>query len=241
MNINNDKEMDIKKKLIILFKIIDYYNLSDLTANHASILSTDKKGFYINKHKFLFSEIKKNNLNYVNLKDDYGKKYKEVNKAGFYIHKFLHKSEAKPLAILHTHSINGVAISCLKNGFNEKLNQSSMRFYNRIEYLDYDGMVMNVQIANKLCSKVKKNTKIIILKNHGVIIIAKDIEELFHLTFHFEKCAEIQLKLANIKELNKTSDKIAKLTCTQHESFGKVGHMSWKASLRVIQNINKRK
>ena len=230
-----------KKKLESLFKIIDYYNLSDLTANHASILSSDKKGFFINKHKYLFSEIKKDNLNYVNLKDDYGEKYKEVNRAGFYIHKFLHSSSAKPYAILHTHSINGVAISCLKNGFNEKLNQSSMRFYKRIEYVDYDGMVMDHKIAKKLSDKVKKNTKIIVLKNHGIVIIAKDIEELFHLTFHFEKCSEIQLKLANIKGLNKANAKISRLTCIQHEGFGKVGHMSWKASLRVIQNKKKQK
>ena len=236
-----NKKIDKQKQLEVLFKVIDHYNLSDLTANHASILSSDKKGFYINKHKYLFSEIKKNNLNYVNLKDDYGVRYKEVNKAGFYIHKFLHNCVAKPSAILHTHSINGVAISCLKDGFNEKLNQSSMRFYKRVEYVNYDGMVMNAKIAKNLSSKVKKNTKIIVLKNHGIIGIANDIEELFHLTFHFEKCSEIQLKLTSIKELNKTSEKVSKLTCNQHESFGKVGNMSWKASLRVIQNNNKRK
>ena len=116
-----------------------------------------------------------------------------------------------------------------------------MRFYKRVEYVNYDGMVMNAKIAKNLSSQVKKNTKIIVLKNHGIIVIANDIEELFHLTFHFEKCSEIQLKLTSIKELNKTSEKVSKLTCNQHESFGKVGNMSWKASLRVIQNNNKRK
>lgn len=236
-----NKKKDNTKQLEIFFKIIDYFNLSDLTANHASTLSSDKKGFYINKHKYLFSEIKKNNLNYVNLKDDYSVKYKEVNRAGFFIHKFLHSCAAKPSAILHTHSVNGVAISCLKKGFNEKLNQSSMRFYKRIEYVNYDGMVMNAEIAKKLCSNVKKNTKVIILKNHGIVMMANDIEELFHLTFHFEKCAEIQLKLTGIKELNQTTEKVSKLTCAQHESFGKVGHMSWKAALRVIYNNNKQK
>ena len=53
-----NKKIDKQKQLEVLFKVIDHYNLSDLTANHASILSSDKKGFYINKHKYLFSEIK---------------------------------------------------------------------------------------------------------------------------------------------------------------------------------------
>ena len=43
MNNSAKKEIDMKKKLELLFKIIDYYNLSDLTANHASILSSDNK------------------------------------------------------------------------------------------------------------------------------------------------------------------------------------------------------
>lgn len=169
------------------------------------------------------------------MNDDYNFKYSKINKAGFYIHKFLHNSKAKPGAILYTHSLNGVAISCLKEGFNEKLNQSSMRFFKRIKYFDYDGMVVDNNVAKNLCSQIDINKKIIILKNHGIIIIARDIEELFHLTFHFEKCCEIQLKLSNNKELNKIGDKVAKLACDQNENFRKVGHMSWKASLRMLR------
>ena len=34
-----------KTDLVTLFKILDYHNLSDLTANHASVISDDKKSF----------------------------------------------------------------------------------------------------------------------------------------------------------------------------------------------------
>ncbi len=224
-----------QKNLENFFKVISKFDWSDLTANHASILSSDNKSFYINKHKYLFSEIKEKNLIKVDVNDEYHKKYKDVNKAGFYIHKYLHNSKAKPGAILHTHSKNGVAISCLKDGFNEKLNQSSMRFYKRIEYIDYEGMVINAKIAKKMSSKVNIKTKVLILKNHGVIILGNDIEELFHLTYHFEKCAEIQLKVSHLKNLNYVKNKFAIKTCSQHEGFGKVGHMSWNASLRMIK------
>ena len=45
--------------------------IGDLTANHASILSQNKKGYYINKHKYLFSQVNQNNLVFVSLKDNY--------------------------------------------------------------------------------------------------------------------------------------------------------------------------
>ena len=158
-----------------------------------------------------------------------------VNKAGFYIHKYLHNSKAKPGAILHTHSINATAISCLKKGFDTKLNQSSMRFFNKVKYFNYGGMVIDDNEGKNLKKIIQKNTKIIILKNHGIIILGNTIEELFHLTFHFEKCAEVQLKIINEKSKNLVSNKMANLTSKQHLSFGPVGSMSWPAAVRLLK------
>ena len=57
-----------------------------------------------------------------------------------------------------------------------------------------------IKTRKKIANKLKSETRVIILRNHGVIILGKTIEELFHLTFHFEKCASIQLKLTDQKE-----------------------------------------
>lgn len=232
----NNLDIKIKRELVDLFKILDHFKINDLTANHASILSSDKKSFFMNQHRHLFSQVKTNNLVKVNLNEDFSKKYSQINKAGFFIHKFIHNSTFKPSAILHTHSINSVAISCLREGFNEKLNQSSMRFFKSVEYFNYDGMFIDEKIGKALAKKIKKNTRLIILKNHGSIIFADSIEELFHLTFHFEKCCAIQLAISNQSKLNEVSDRIAQKTCNQHLGFGKVGAMSWKASKKLINN-----
>ena len=152
-----------KKEICNLFYVLDKMSIGDLTANHASIVSNNNKGFFINQHKYLFSQVNNSNLKYVNLKDDFKKSYFGINKAGFYIHKFLHLSVTKPKVILHTHSVNGVAISCLKNGLNEKLNQSSMRFFNKVKYFKFNGMVIDKNEAKKLKNLVEKNTRLIIL------------------------------------------------------------------------------
>ena len=224
-----------KKNLVNFFKILYQNNIGDLTANHASILSNKKNSFFINRHELLFSQVNIDNLQEVKINEQFSSKYKKINKAGFFIHQYLHQSISKPEAILHTHTINAVAIASLRCGFNEKLNQSSMRFYKRVKYFDYSGMVIDEKEGKTLASIVNKNTKLIILKNHGIIILANSIEELFHLTFHFEKCSEIQLRLANLK-INTVSNKVANVTCKQHEQFGRVGEMSWKASIKNLKN-----
>jgi ribulose-5-phosphate 4-epimerase/fuculose-1-phosphate aldolase len=239
IDINLDNKR--KKNLVLLFNVLNHFNISDLTANHASVMSSDKKSFYINQHKFLFSEISSKNLIKIEtIKPDNNKLIK-INRAGYYIHKYLHLSKAKPDYILHTHSENAVAISCLKNGFNTKLNQSSMRFYNAVKYFDYNGMVVDDKEGKKLARLVNSKTRLIILKNHGIIMMASTVEELFHLTFHFEKCASIQLKIINSGEkIVNVNNSVAQKTYNDHNSFGPVGNMSWNAILRTLNLLKKK-
>ena len=225
-----------KKKLANFFKILSHHGISDLTANHASILCSDNKSFYTNKHQNLFEEIKPKNLIKVNLFEKNQRVIKKVNLAGYYIHRNLHLSKYAPKAILHTHSKNAVAISCLKEGFLTNLNQSSLRFYKSVEYVDYNAIAINQAEGKKIANKLKLNTRLIILRNHGIIVLGNSIEELFHLTFHFEKCASIQLKLAN-KKIKLVSKKISELTYKMHKSFKPVGELSWNASMRVIKKF----
>ena len=229
-----------KKKLANFYKILAHHNIGDLTANHASILSDDKKSFYTNQHAHLFEEITTKNLIKVNLFETKKNILQKVNIAGYYIHRNIHLSKYEPETILHTHSENAVAISSLKTGFLTKLNQSSMRFYKAVEYVDYNAMAINQEEGKKIANKLKSNTRLIILRNHGVIILGKTIEELFHLTFHFEKCASIQLKLNYQKNnIKLVSNKIAKITSKMHRGFGPVGELSWNATLRVLENKKK--
>lgn len=216
--------------LVLLFHILDNYGISDLTANHASVLSNDKKSFYINQHKHLFSQVKISNLIKIDINNKNKDLIKKVNLAGYNIHKYLHQSNRKPKWILHTHSELGVAISCLKEGFITRLNQSSARFHGMVEYINYGSMATLESEAKKIAKKTKKKTSLIILKNHGVIILADTIDELHHLTFHFEKCSKIQLSLlTNKKKINLISNKLATLTAKQHKSFGPIGKLSWQA------------
>ena len=111
-----------------------------------------------------------------------------------------------------------------------------MRFYNKVKYVNYSAMVLDQKIGKEVSKVVDKNTKLIILKNHGNILLADSLEELQHLTFHFEKCCEIQLKVMNSGfSYNVVNNKIASKTMAQHTQFGPVGKMSWNALSKKIK------
>ena len=107
----------------------------------------DNKSFYTNKHQNLFEEIKPKKLIKVNLFEKNQRVIKKVNLAGYYIHRNLHLSKYAPKVILHTHSKNAVAISCLE--FFDKSNQSSLRFYKSVEYVDYNARINQVEEKNR--------------------------------------------------------------------------------------------
>ena len=97
-------------------------------------------------------------------------------------------------------------------------------------------MAVTEKIGKSIARVIDEDTRLIILKNHGNIILANTIEELHHLTFHFEKCCDIQLKILNSKSRYRlVNNKIALHTSKQHTHFGPVGKMSWEASMRKIK------
>ena len=105
-----------------------------------------------------------------------------------------------------------------------------------MKYFDYGSMATSKEAGSDIAKVVNRDTKLIILKNHGNIILAKSLEELHHLTFHFEKCCEIQLKILNSnRRYNLVSNKVATITSNQHTQFGPVGKMSWEAILRKFK------
>ena len=113
-------------------------------------------------------------------------------------------------------------------------------FKKRIAFLtatraDY-GKLKSLILETQKLKNIK--TYVLVAGMHNLNFFGNTIEELFHLTFHFEKCCSIQLAIPSKNKINLVSDKIAEKTCNQHEGFGLVGSMSWAASKKLILNNN---
>ena len=112
----------------------------------------------------------------------------KINIAGYQIHRFLHMSKAKPGAILHSHSVNAVAVSCLKNGL-EILIQDSAMFHNRISYHDWEGMSTSTEECESISRDLGNNNSMI-LRNHGLLTAGKTIGEAFMLMYYLDRACK---------------------------------------------------
>src|ERR1700730_17719932 len=116
--------------------------MSDMIYTHISArLPQRPNEFLLNAHGMLFSEITASSLLKVDLEGHvayqpalpYG-----LHPAGFVIHSAIYKARPDVMAVMHTHTVAGMAVSVLKCGL-LPLTQTATRFYSRIAYHDFSG------------------------------------------------------------------------------------------------------
>jgi ribulose-5-phosphate 4-epimerase/fuculose-1-phosphate aldolase len=121
--------------------LVALFGWDDLVFTHISARVPGREGeFLINPYGFMFEEITASSLVKV---DDRGVKLDdtpfEVNPAGFTIHSAVHAARHDAGCVLHTHSLNGVAVSAQKGGV-LPLSQQSIFVLSSLGYHDYEGV-----------------------------------------------------------------------------------------------------
>lgn len=133
------------------------------------------------------------------------------------IHLEIYRTSDKVHAVLHTHSLNALSVACMECGF-LFFHQHALRFYDEIAYHDYHGLALENE--GKEIAKSLENKKIMLLRNHGLIVAEESIEAAIHALYYFEISCEIQLKtLAAQKPLNIISEEICRKTKKQFDSI----------------------
>ena len=117
----------------------------------------------------------------------------DINQAGFTIHSAIHLGRPDAQAIVHTHTISGMAVAAMEEGL-LPLNQASMEFYNRVAYHDYEGISLDLDERDRLVASLgQKNC--LILRNHGLLTVGRTVAEAFYYMYNLNKACEIQVNV----------------------------------------------
>ncbi|XP_070574366.1 putative aldolase class 2 protein CC_1201 [Ptychodera flava] len=109
------------------------------------------------------------------------------------IHRAVHNARPDITASLHVHPPNATALGTLKDPQLLMLHQNSCRFYKDIAYdLQYDGYATSGEEGPRL-AKVLADKKVIVMGNHGILIVSKSIAQAFDDVYYFERSAEVQV------------------------------------------------
>jgi ribulose-5-phosphate 4-epimerase/fuculose-1-phosphate aldolase len=188
------EEWAVRVDLAASYRLVSRFGWEDLVFTHISarVPGTDDQ-FLINPYGLFFDEITASSLVKIDLE---GKKIEDspfpVNAAGFVIHSAIHAANHDAKCVLHTHTVNGVAVSAQHGGL-LPLSQHSMAVLGSLGYHDFEGPATRDDEKPRLVADLGRNVHLI-LKNHGLLTIGETVAEAFTRMYYLEASCAIQVR-----------------------------------------------
>jgi ribulose-5-phosphate 4-epimerase/fuculose-1-phosphate aldolase len=238
----SEEEWQMRVDLAACYRLVAHYGWDDVlfTHNSARIPNSDHH-FLINPLGLMFNEITASSLIKI---DCEGNKIMESPfgyiKAGFTIHSAIHMNRDDAVCVMHTHTMEGMAVSAQKDGL-LMLNQKSLCFYNRLAYHGYQGIADDLEERDSLAADLG-DKKSMLLWNHGLLTVGDTVANAFILHKRLNDACELQLKAqAGGGELRIVPDDVCEKTAQQFDknySSGKSAVLQWEAFKRMLDRID---
>ncbi len=236
----SQEEWQARVDLAAAYRLVALYGWDDLIFTHISVKIPGTEHFLINPYGMMFDEITASSLVKINLA---GEKIEDspypVNPAGFTIHSCVHEARPDVSCVMHTHSINGVAVSAQKNGV-LPLSQQSFFVLSSLAYHDYEGVALLEGEKPRLVRDLG-DKRFLMLRNHGLLTTGTSVAEAFLAMYVFEAACMIQVRAqAGGGELVHIPQAILDMAPGQitQVTLGMGGALAWPALLRKLDRRN---
>jgi ribulose-5-phosphate 4-epimerase/fuculose-1-phosphate aldolase len=236
----SDVEWQLRVDLAACYRLVAHYHWDDLIFTHISArLPGPEHHFLINPYGMTFDEITASSLVKIDLD---GKKLMaspyEINPAGFTIHSAIHAARDDAKCVLHTHSLDGVAVSATKDGV-LPISQQATIVLGSLGYHDYEGIALRAEEKPRLVRDLGDNA-FLMLRNHGLLTVGGTVADAFLAMYTFEATCRIQVRA---QAMTKELVHVEKSVLDGAANMGKVvtrggGMFAWPALLRRLDRID---
>jgi ribulose-5-phosphate 4-epimerase/fuculose-1-phosphate aldolase len=231
------EEWETRVDLAAAYRLVAMFHWDDLVFTHISArVPGEENAFLINPYGMLFEEITASSLVKV---DSAGNKLSEspypVNPAGFVIHSAIHAERHDAQCVLHTHTLNGVAVSAQREGV-LPISQQSIFVLSSLGYHDYEGVALRDDEKPRLVRDLGDNNYLM-LRNHGLLTVGATIPEAFQAMYLFEAVCAIQVRaMAGGSELVRVPQAIISTARQQAAQVtkGLGGNLAWPGLKRRL-------
>ncbi|MCB1492511.1 MAG: class II aldolase/adducin family protein [Rhodobiaceae bacterium] len=207
-------------------------NMHEAVANHFSLaVNDDGTQFLMNPNQMHFARIRASDLLLIDANDPTtmdGPNAPDPTAWG--LHGAIHRHVPHARCIMHVHSIHATVLACLDDPILPPLDQNAAMFFNRqVADTNYGGLAFEEE--GERCAELLADpkVKVMVMGNHGVLVIGNDVADTFNRMYYFERAAEVYIKaLWTSRKLRILSDEIAEKTAQELESYpGQAGmHLS---------------
>jgi ribulose-5-phosphate 4-epimerase/fuculose-1-phosphate aldolase len=234
------REWQARLELAALYRLIDFhFGIAEGIYNHVSLrVPGDPDQFLIKAHGEWYREVTASSL----IKVPWGADLDErshVNRPGFNLHSAILGARPDVNCAIHIHSKAGLAISAHSRGL-RMLSQNSLRFYKRLGYHDYQGIVEDSAEREQIVAALGTQNIALILRNHGLVTVGQSARDAFERLRDLIIACDMQLTLEATGDSGvEIPEEICARAAQQyvrHDS-GR-GAADWPAWVRLIDSID---
>ena len=199
------------------------YNLHEAVANHFSLaVNDDGSQFLMNPNQRHFSRIRASDLLLLDANDPSTMEAEDApDPTAWGLHGSIHRHCPHARCVMHAHSIHATVLASLADSRLPAIDQNTAMFHDRVVIdEDYGGLAFEEEGERCAAMLSDPKKKVMIMGNHGVLVIGKSAADAFNLLFYFERAAENYIRaLQTGQPLRYISDEVAAKTADEIESY----------------------
>ena len=212
--------------LAAAFRWFARLNMHESVANHLSVaVSPDGSQFLINPRGRHFSRVCASDLLLIDANDPTTlDRPDSPDPTAWYLHARLHYQLPTARCIMHLHPKYATALGCLNDSTMYPIDMNTARFFNRVALdSEFAGMALSDDEGARVARLLADDKTILLMANHGVLVIGKSIAAAFDELYYFERAAQTLLTCYSTgKPLRILPDGIAALTERQWRNYGQL-------------------
>ncbi|MGW3660630.1 class II aldolase/adducin family protein [Streptomyces sp. NPDC005151] len=182
-----------KERLAGALRLFGEYGYEDGVSGHLTARDPEFADcFWVNPFGAPFDGLLPDELILVNGDGQVVEGRHHVNQAAFAVHAQVHRARPDVVAVAHTHSLHGRALSALGE-FIEPITQESCAFYeDHAVYQAYTGVVVDEEEGRRIAAALGPR-KAIILRNHGLLTVGDSVDAAAWWFVTMERSCQVQL------------------------------------------------
>ncbi|AKO98449.1 Ribulose-5-phosphate 4-epimerase [Marinovum algicola DG 898] len=198
-------------------------NMHEAVANHFS-LAVDDQGarFLMNPNQMHFARIRASDMIEVDLDDPTAQEGPDApDPTAWGLHGGLHRHCPQARCVMHVHSIFATVLASLADSRLPPIDQNCATFFGRYVIDEgYGGLAFEDE--GERCARLftDPKQKVMIMGNHGVLVIGATVADTFNRLYYFERAAETYIRaLQTGRELRVLSDAVADKVAREVETY----------------------
>ncbi|MDQ2094470.1 class II aldolase and adducin N-terminal domain-containing protein [Rhodalgimonas zhirmunskyi] len=198
-------------------------NMHEAVANHFSLaVNEDGTEFLINPNQAHFSRIRASDLLLLDANDpDALDRPDAPDPTAWGLHGSVHRRCPHARCVMHAHSIFATVLASLADSTLPPIDQNTATFYNRVVIDEqFGGLAFESEGERCAAMLSDPSKKVMIMGNHGVLVLGDSVGDAFNRLYYFERAAETYIRaLQTGQPLRLIPDDIAEKTAQELEDY----------------------